>query len=209
VELDPYWIDSTEVTNAQYRLCVDAGACDPPSDDTHYADPSYGVHPAVFVNWYQASDYCEWASARLPNEAELEFASRGPQSLRFPWGNQFDGSRVNYCDANCEYGWADETRDDGYARTSPVGSYPDGASWVGALDLVGNAWEWAQDWYDAAYFDYSDTLNPTGPSSGTERVRRGGSWHYSADGVRGTVRFGVGPTNSEGFQGFRCADNLE
>jgi formylglycine-generating enzyme required for sulfatase activity len=209
VRLEPYWIDAYEVSNSQYRKCVETGACDPPSRDTYFGDHTFDDHPVVYVNWYQAVEYCDWAVARLPTEAELEYATRGPDNLRFPWGNQFDGNRVNYCDVNCEYDWADDSVDDGYGRTSPVGSYPDGVSWSGAFDLVGNVWEWAQDWYDATYFSQSNTDNPTGPDSGVERVRRGGSWHYSADGVRGTSRFGVGPSNADSFQGFRCASNLD
>ncbi|MFC2055046.1 formylglycine-generating enzyme family protein, partial [Chloroflexota bacterium] len=209
VTLDPYWIDAYEVSNAQFRKCVEAGVCDAPIRDTYFGDTTYDDHPVVYVNWHQAEEYCDWANAPLPTEAELEYATRGPDSLRFPWGNQFDGSRVNYCDVNCEYEWGDEMINDGYSRTSPVGSYPDGASWSGALVLIGNVWEWAQDWYDATYFNQSTTLNPKGPTSGSERVRRGGSWHYSSDGVRGTSRFGVGPNNAESFQGFRCASILE
>lgn len=209
VMLDPYWIDAFEVSNTQYRKCVEAGFCDPPSGDTFFGDIAYDSHPVVYVDWFQAAEYCEWVDARLPTEAELELATRGPDSLRFPWGDIFDGDMVNFCDANCEYDWAAGSSDDGHIQTSPVGSYPGGASWSGAFDLVGNVWEWAQDWYDADYFSRSESRNPKGPDSGTERVRRGGSWHYSADGVRGTSRFGVGPNNADSFQGFRCARDLE
>jgi len=209
VTLDPYWIDSHEVTNTQYRLCVEADECEPPQKDTYFADIAYDDHPVVYVTWFHAEKYCDWVNARLPTEAEFEFAARGPDNQRFPWGDQFNGNLVNYCDLNCEFDWADTVIDDGYIQTSAVGSYPDGASWIGALDLVGNVWEWAQDWYDPAYFNQSPASNPKGPSSGTERVRRGGSWHYSSDGVRGTSRFGVGPDNGDNFQGFRCAGDLD
>jgi formylglycine-generating enzyme required for sulfatase activity len=205
VSLDGYWIDRTEVTNEQYRMCVNEDVCEPPSKDIYFADVSYAEHPVVYVNWFQAADYCQWAQARLLTEAELEYAARGADSLRYPWGDKFDGTLVNFCDKNCEYDWLDTSTDDGFGRTAPVGSYPGGASWAGALDLVRNVWEWAADWYDPMYFGYSPAKNPTGPDSGSERVRRGGSWHYSADGVRGTSRFGVGPTNADNFQGFRCA----
>ena len=205
VTVNGFWIDRTEVTSAQYRQCVEAGSCEPPTRDTYYSDSEYDKHPVVYVTWHQASGYCEWADARLLTEAEWEYAARGPESLKYPWGNKFDGMRVNYCDANCEFDWPDISVDDGYSRTAPVGSYPEGASWSGALDLSGNVWEWTADWYDANYYASSPSRNPTGPDAGVERVRRGGSWHYSADGVRGTSRFGVGPDNADNFQGFRCA----
>jgi formylglycine-generating enzyme required for sulfatase activity len=215
VVLDGFWIDRTEVTNAQYQQCVEAGGCDPPAEsssppgDLYYGNSTYDDYPVVYVNWYQAADYCEWADARLLTEAEWEYAARGPEGRVFPWGDTFDATRVNYCDANCEFDWADGSVDDGYGYTAPVGSYPDGVSWCGTLDLAGNVWEWVADWYDAAYYGRSPSQNPPGPSSGEERVRRGGSWHYSPDAVRSTVRYGVGPDASDNFLGFRCARGSE
>jgi len=200
VVLAGFWIDCTEVTNSQYRQCVEAGGCDPPAEssspmgDLYYGNSTYDDYPVVYVSWHQAADYCEWADARLPTEAEWEYAARGPEGRVFPWGDTFDGTRVNYCDANCEFSWADESVDDGYGYTAPVGSYPSGASWCGALDLAGNVWEWVADWYDAAYYGRSPSQNPLGPSSGQERVRRGSSWHYPPD------RYKVG---------FRCARDSE
>ena len=180
VALDGLWIDRTEVTNAKYRRCVEAGACDPPANSgshTHgryYDDSAYGDYPVVYVDWYQAVDYCAWAGGRLPTEAEWEYAARGSEGRMFPWGDAFDGTRLNYCDAKCEFGYADEMVDDGYADTAPVGRFPAGASWCGVQDLAGNVREWVADWYG----DYSPRrqVNPTGPSSGTGRVLRGGAW---------------------------------
>ena len=215
VVLAGFWIDRTEVTNTQYRQCVGAGGCDPPAEssspmgDLYYGNSTYDDYPVVYVSWHQAADYCEWADARLPTEAEWEYAARGPEGRVFPWGDTFDGTRVNYCDANCEFSWADESVDDGYGYTAPVGSYPSGASWCGALDLAGNVWEWVADWYDAAYYGRSPSQNPLGPSSGQERVRRGSSWHYPPDGMRSAVRFGVDPDKPDNFQGFRCARDSE
>jgi formylglycine-generating enzyme required for sulfatase activity len=215
VVLDGFWIDRTEVTNAQYQQCVEAGGCDPPAEsssptgDLYYGNSTYDAYPVVYVSWYQAADYCEWADARLPTEAEWEYAARGPEGRVFPWGDTFDGTRVNYCDANCEFDWADGSVDDGYGYTAPVGSYPSGASWCGALDLAGNVWEWVADWYDAAYYGRSPSQNPPGPSSGQERARRGSSWHYPPDGMRSALRFGVDPDIPDNFQGFRCVRGSE
>ena len=94
------------------------------------------------VTWNQADTYCRWTGARLPTEAEWEYSARGLNGGRYPWGDEIDGSLLNYCDANCELHKRNSDVDDGYARTAPVGSYPDGASWVGALDMAGNVWEW-------------------------------------------------------------------
>ena len=97
VALDGFWIDRTEVTKAQYEQCVAAGACTP-----CYGDSPYDDYPAIYVTWYQAGTYCGWAGGRLPTEAEWEYAARGPEARVFPWGDEFDGTRLNFCDANCE-----------------------------------------------------------------------------------------------------------
>ena len=115
--------------------------------------------------------------------------------------------RLNHCDANCEFDWADETVDDGYADTAPVGSYPAGASWCGALDMAGNVWEWVGDWY----VDYSSgrQVNPTGPSFGAWRVLRGGSWPYVPHAVRGAYRDWSRPDDRSNVFGFRCAKSSQ
>ena len=124
---EPFWIDVYEVTNGFYG--------------------SYGWwhnndQPRESVNWFEANAYCNTRGSRLPTEVEWEYAARGPDNLVFPWGNTFDGNRLNYCDVTCRNPGADTNYDDGYSTTAPVGSYPDGASWVGALDMAGNVWEW-------------------------------------------------------------------
>ena len=203
VALDAFWIDQTEVTNAQYALCVADGVC----DEAGYVDAAdLNAHdqPVVGVSWYNANTYCEWANARLPTEAEWEYAARGPENSRFPWGNDFDGTRVNYCDANCGEDWADETVDDGYGLTAPVGSYPAGASWCGALDLAGNVWEWVADWYDEDYYERSLTQNPLGPQEGDSKVLRGGAWSYYPAYVRSACRIWYHPVLRGIDFGFRC-----
>jgi formylglycine-generating enzyme required for sulfatase activity len=176
--LTGFWIGQTEVTNAQYSACVVAGHCRPPYDQFYYENPEYAEHPVVYVNWEQAFQYASWKGCNLPTEAQWEYSARGPESLTYPWGNEFDGSRLNSCDANCDYHWRNTEYNDGYSGSSPVGSFPDGISWAGALDMSGNVWEWVADWYTADYYAQhkNASQNPAGPETGWGRVVRGGSW---------------------------------
>lgn len=209
VSLDGFWIDRTEVTNKRYKRCVEAGTCTSPTEsdsytrETYYGDPAYADYPVIWVGWEQAANYCNWVEARLPTEAEWEYAARGPESRIYPWGNRFDGTRLNYCDANCELGIADETVDDGYADTAPVGSYPSGSSWCGAFDMAGNVREWVSDWYGA--YPGEQQVNPSGPSSGELLVSRGGSWFDLPYNVRSVKRGQNAPDFSAYKLGFRCA----
>ena len=210
VALDGFWIDRTEVTNAQYARCVIAGACDPPEQTTsysrgaYYGDGRYDDYPVIYVSWWQAEAYCAWAGGRLPTEAEWEYAARGPEGREYPWGEGVDGSRLNYCDVNCGHDWADEEFDDGHVDTAPVGSYPSGASWCGALDLAGNVEEWMADWYGE--YPSGRQENPTGPASGSYRVVRGGSWGLAPNYARSAFRGWVYPDDGYNVRGFRCAN---
>ena len=208
VYLDAYWIDKTEVTNAQYRAFVEATSHRTPTECT-WGEPTYGQagmenHPVVCVLWEDAAAYCQWAGARLPTEAEWDEAARGTDGREYPWGDTFDGTKLNYCDANCEFGHKDTGFDDGYARTAPVGSYPAGASPYGALDMVGNVWEWVADWYASDYYSHSPERNPKGPDAGESRVLRGGSWDYHSDWARCASRSRVDPDFRHYGSGFRC-----
>lgn len=189
VALDGFWIDQTEVTRAQCGQCVAEGECAAPYDELDLAADG-DDHPVVYVSWHDAADYCAWAGDRLPTEEEWESGARGPERSVYPWGDTFDGTLMNYCDVNCEFDHADEEWDDGYARTAPVGSYPEGASWCGALDLAGNVWEWVRDWRN--------------PVSGENRVLRGGSWMHGGFAGRGATRFWHPPDAAFEFVGFRC-----
>ncbi len=201
VALDAFWIDQTEVTNAQYQTCVDAGVC---RLSVCAERPNYNNadQPVTCVDWEQANQYAMWVGGRLPTEAEWEYVARGPEGRIYPWGNEFEGTRLNYCDKNCIRDRADKMVDDGYKWIAPVGSFPEGASWVGALDMAGNVWEWTGDWYG----EYSGERqeNPTGPVSGNLCVMRGGSLDNSARNVRSAGRFSAEPTNFAGSIGFRC-----
>ena len=203
VALDGFWLDRTEVTNEQYRVCVEAGVCDPSEyEDTKLNDEN---QPMVGVDWYDAEDYCQWAGARLPTEAEWEYAARGPEGRAYPWGDTFDGTKLNFCDKNCPRDPAatDKSVDDGHKYTAPVGSYPDGASWCGALDMAGNLWEWVADWLGP--YPAGPQVNPTGPASGGSRVRRGGSWINYSYFVRSATRSYWDHDYGKVHNGFRCA----
>jgi formylglycine-generating enzyme required for sulfatase activity len=206
VSLAGFWLDRNEVTNAQYSQCVASGACAPPTTckkgTPTYSDPSRADHPVVCVSWQDAQDYCAWAGARLPTEAEWEFAFRGELGHTFPWGDEFDGSRLNYCDADCPAGHADDRFDDGYERTSPAGSFAQGASWSGALGLAGNVSEWVSDFLGP--YGPEDLVDPTGPPEGNEKMVKGGSWFGHPTYCRGTVRPSVDPDTRFDYLGFRC-----
>jgi formylglycine-generating enzyme required for sulfatase activity len=204
VTLDSFWIDQTEVSNAQYRRCVADGACEDPGcwNDSDLNAPG---QPVVCVNWYDAQAFCQWAGARLPTEAEWEYAARGPKANTFPWGYTFDGERLNFCDANCPEDWKDTEWDDGYAATAPVGSFEEGASWCEALDMAGNVWEWVNDWYQEDYYAVSPADNPPGPEPGDNKVLRGGAWFTDLNGVRSATRGSGLPGSRFNAGGFRCA----
>ncbi|HSR30624.1 MAG TPA: formylglycine-generating enzyme family protein [Anaerolineae bacterium] len=190
VYLDAFWIDRTEVTNAQYLKCVEAGACEQSATipEQRRDEPDL---PVVWVNWYGAQDYAAWAGGRLPTEAEWEKAARGTDGRIHPWGNSPpDCHKANY---------------KGCARKSlPVGSLPDGASPYGTLDMAGNVEEWVADWWDTEYYAQSPLRNPQGPESGSLRVVRGGAfvddqWWF----FRSAVRFCGHPNSVIPYVGFR------
>jgi len=200
VTVGGFWIDRTEVSTAAYDTCVAAGACRPArvAGDEDL--------PVTTVSWQDAVDFCTWAGSRLPTEAEWEYAARGPAAFPYPWGAAFDPAAVNFCDVNCTEAWSDEAADDGYAGAAPVGTYPSGASWVGALDMAGNVWEWVADW--SGPYSADAVRDPTGPDEGTTRVIRGGAYASDAGGVRASYRFlggDVRPTSRHPNIGFRCA----
>lgn len=215
VRMDPFYIDETEVTNGQYELCVEAGVCPPPSRSnptTHpayYGDPAYADYPVVFINWYQADTFCEWRGARLPSEAEWEMAAAfNPTEalkLTYPWGDAFDGTKLNYCDQSCPSPDRDTAYNDGHRDTAPVGSYPDGRSPLGVYDMSGNVMEWVNDWYDNRFYESTGDTNPMGPADGEIKSFRGGSWLASAEEVRLVARGSFDPRVIQANLGFRCA----
>jgi formylglycine-generating enzyme required for sulfatase activity/tRNA A-37 threonylcarbamoyl transferase component Bud32 len=174
-------------------------------------------HPINCVDWEQAANYCTRRGGRLPTEAEWEFAARGPDGRAYPWGNDPPSARfLNACGSECT-AWGKKNHleniatfapmyadDDKFATTAPVGSFPDGKSRYGLVDVVGNVWEWTGDFY-AEYTKEAQT-DPTGPKSGDDRVARGGAWNGSDPSwVRPTFRFHFPPSSRSYGIGFRCA----
>jgi len=198
VYIDDFYIDLTEVTNIMYTICVHEGGCQPPfmngsfSREDYYGNPLYDDYPVIYVNWDQATAYCEWRGTRLPTEAEWEKAALGTERRTYPWGEEIDCTKANF---NLCVG-----------DTSQVGSYPDGHSPYGLQDMAGNVAEWVADWYSDYYYSISPYENPQGPDSGEYRVVRGGSWNSDIWYLRGSSRrTGNFPTFTRHFLGFRCA----
>ena len=233
VFLDGYWIGRTEVTNAQFATFVAATGHETDAEKEgwgnawtgkgselwqqvnganwrHPQGPSSRVegleaHPVVQVTWDDAITYCRWAGGRLPTEAEWEKAARGTDRRLYPWGQVFDVNRLNFCDKHCPWFWSDPDADDGYLLTAPVGTYPSGTSPYGVLDMAGNVEEWVADWYDASYYARSPYEGPSGPTSGDERVVRGGRWFSPWQEVTVAIRLARNPDFRDDTTGFRCA----
>lgn len=215
VTLSTYHIDKFEVTNEQYLAFLKATDSTTDAEgnvlialgnpdvmiraiDTSFelADTLRAKHPVTDVTWYGAAAYCEWIGGRLPTEAEWEYAARGFDGRAYPWGNDDPTpDLVNY-DFNV---WG----------TTKVGSYPDGASPFGVMDLAGNVWEWILDWNDIRYYGTSPEEDPRGPESGDFRGIRGGAWGSGTGsglrGVRSAMRGASQPWTASGNIGFRCA----
>jgi len=205
-----YWIDKLEVTNAAYaafaadhgytrkELWSEAGwawlqeqdASALPPDCVEGAAPA---EPRMCVTWFEAEAYAGWRGGRLPSEAEWEFAARGPESRIYPWGDDWDPALAHAVEAE---------------RPAPAGSLSGGASWVGALDMAGNAMEWVQDWLGVTYYTASPAVDPPGPDAGRRKVEKGGWWGSWPFTCRSAYRhFEDPPTYQDHHIGFRVVSD--
>jgi formylglycine-generating enzyme required for sulfatase activity len=231
VTLSPYCMDKTEVTVAAYHACVQARECWPGNstvEQNEYSSENKTMrsqfctwgkagleqHPLNCVDWNQAKAYCEWVGGRLPTEAEWEFAARGNDDRKFPWGNEEPGaSRLNACGSECvsmakqRLGktWRPMfNSDDGWLATAVVGSLPKGASPFGVLDMAGNVWEWTADSYAPYSADAQKDPRRPGPDAAL-RVNRGGGWGDNDPFVvRTASRYKDRPGVRSIVLGFRC-----
>jgi formylglycine-generating enzyme required for sulfatase activity len=190
-----FWLGKCTVTNAQYaRYCQATGVALP--EDSNQGDN----HPVVNMTWFDAKAYCVHYGLSLPTEAQWEYAARGPEGRKYPWGDQWDKDKC------CNVG-----NQGPKGQTFPVGSFPAGASWCGVLDMAGNVWQWCQDWYDDKYYANSPTQDPPGPDTpgadtGDWRVLRGGSWLNGAGLCRSAYRRFNDPEHRLDLGGgFRCS----
>ncbi len=190
VFISGYWIGKTEVTFTQFDAFCQETGLEKPKDQGW----GRGERPVINISWQQANDFCAWLKKktglafRLLSEAEWEKAARD----HFPWGNADPQSQLANFNQQI-------------MKTAIVGSYPEGASPYGVLDMAGNVWEWLSDWYGEDYYENSSANDPTGPKYGAERVVRGGSWDNGADLIRSAVRGQENPESKLNIIGFRLA----
>jgi len=232
VYLDAYAIDKYEVTNADYKNFIDLRdhlrgkktplgpncqkverGVSPPKiwNENHEYPLELADHPVVCVRRGMAKRYCRTMGKRLPTEAEWEKAARGKDGRKYPWGNKWDPKKTNHGLAKSP--WEDAS--DGYARTAPVGSFPEDKSPYGVYDMAGNVYEWTWDIYWPYYYPRSPKRNPKGPESYKsipEDLRpewhaytvRGGSWALGREAAT-TWRRGYRRTfQADDSGGFRC-----
>jgi formylglycine-generating enzyme required for sulfatase activity len=244
VTLDTFCIDKTEVTVEAYRECSDKGDCKRPdavpnypkalgpkeiSDEEHqktreiYAELcNFGKegrdkHPINCVSWELADAFCKYKQRRLPTEAEWEFAARGSDGRKFPWGDE-GGDAQHMNAAGLEFNkWEKAHKlptsdrmydtDDGFAGTAPVGSFEKGKTKFGAYDFVGNVWEWTADWFETYKGD--EQVNPKGAPAGDRKVIRGGGFNGGVQlWLNPAFRYHQVATASSHGVGFRCALTL-
>lgn len=199
IHVRAFRIDRTEVTRAAWRTCVRAGRCPPertPDTDERLGAPQM---PVTGVTWVEARAYCEFVGGRLPTETEWERAARGVDGRRFPWGNAWNDRLANHG------GLEGRAAIDGFRFLAPVGSFPDGASPFGLLDVAGNVWEWTEDRFAPGAYAGDLAVDPRGPREGGERVARGGSWRSTAEQLRVTTRRPVPEGAHAPDLGLRCA----
>lgn len=207
VTLSRFYMSRFPVTNADYEQFD-------PSHARKRAPGATERHPVVYVSSLEAIKYCQWLSSRerkkyrLATEAEWEYAARGTDGRKYPWGNhEHRGDLANFADRNTVFAWSDREIDDGYPESSPVGAFPFGASPFGIEDMAGNVWEWCLDYFEP--YRGVAKVNPHGPTAGAKRAYRGGSWKSRFNSLRATTRGCNVPNYSCNDLGFRIVCECE
>lgn len=219
VHVSDFLLDRTEVTVAAWAAAVAAGAV---AEPTNRAETSWQAdlanwgradrqdHPINGVTWFQADAYCRWRGARLPTEAELEYAlAAGADDSIWPWGStptpparagNYAGEEVPrfFAGGKPLQGYRDD-----HSHSAPVGSYPPNE--LGVFDLSGNTWEWCSDWYDETWYAHSPDRDPVGPAQGERKILKGGGFHCELEELRIAERHHKRPTDGSVFSGLRCA----
>ncbi len=214
VFLSSYWIDKFETTALDFSNFLNQNL---EKADQYFRfgkattieivndkfSPRLGMErlPANGISWYGADAYCRSIKKRLPTEAEWEKAARGTDQRIFPWGNSFPNPE-----------WITFRRKFsklGFKVFSPVDEMEKGQSPYGVYHMAGNIWEWAADWYEDIYYEYSPENDPQGPDSGETKVLRGGNWYYKAYYLRTVYRYNDRPESLKVWQGVRCAKSLK
>ena len=210
--LGAFYIDKHEVTNAQYEEFIlsdgyknkkfwtkegwdfiQKSNVESPLNYKRNNIAPEPDHPVIGVSWYEANAYSKWAGKRLPTEAEWEKAARGAEGRLYPWGSKMDFSKLSYFPH--------------VTKILEVGSFPEGASAYGIMDMAGSVWEWTADWYSANYYKQSPKRNPKGPANGKYRVLRGGAWDSIRAQLQCTYRHYEKERRQTYTIGFRCVAN--
>ncbi len=186
----PFWLDLTETTRADFDRLGGVKAQGNGFDGAR--------HPVENITWFEARDFCAQRGARLPTEAEWEYAARGPDDWDYPWGDAWDAAKAVW-NRSSNQGTAD------------VGSIAAGASWVGAQDMSGNVWEWTGSLYQSYPYRADDGREAdSGDRTDVQRVLRGGSWNFNDPYLlRAALRDWYYPVDWSSYLGFRCARSLD
>jgi sulfatase modifying factor 1 len=216
VSLSPYFIGQYEVTAGQFKRFL---------DDTHYpfrpmvrqlADPDFSEYPAAAISWLDAEAFAIWLSTRedaiyrLPTEAEWEFAARGPQGYREPWGNEKGREQVDGNWGRTAIADLTASRRGSMPPIRPVGSFARDRSPFGVFDMAGNVREWCLDEYDDTYYSWSPSRNPFGPMERKGlKVLRGGAWNHLGPGDFAILRWRAGQNQAYTGYGFRIVREVE